>query len=121
VLAATAACLVLGPASPAWAGDRDARASDRDARGGGWTHARAEFSSIAGRPDRLQHASLAFAIGLGAGIITRREGAALGVGLGLGVVKEVLDRNGTGFDPGDLAADAVGVGLATLVVTALER
>jgi VanZ family protein len=73
------------------------------------------------RPDRLQHASLALTVGLGAGLATRRPGAACGTALGLGVVKELRDlRAGGRFDLADLLADTVGAALATIVTRALD-
>lgn len=72
-------------------------------------------------PDRLQHASLSFAIGLGAGLATDSPAAGAGIALGLGLAKELLDRRGPGFDRGDLLADALGAALAALATAALNR
>ena len=73
------------------------------------------------RPDRLEHASLAFTTGLATGVLTREPSAAVGGALVLGLGKELWDRRRSGFDPGDLAADAVGAVVAGLVTRALER
>jgi hypothetical protein len=111
-----AACAVLWLASLTGVASAQSAGSQ-----GGLEHARRGFASVRVRPDRLQHASLSFSVGLGAGLASRSAGTGFGVGLGLGVGKEVLDRNGTGFDAGDLLADAVGASLALLAVRALER
>ncbi len=71
------------------------------------------------RPDRLEHASLSFTLGLGAGLVSRRPGAATAA-LGVGLLKEVRDRRHGGVDPVDLLADALGTGLAVLAARALE-
>jgi hypothetical protein len=73
------------------------------------------------RPDRLEHASLAFSIGLGVGLLTREPAVAGGGALALGLAKEIRDRPHGGFDPLDLAADFVGAALAALTTRALER
>jgi hypothetical protein len=68
--------------------------------------------------DRLQHASLAFGAGLGLGLVTREP---LAAGLGAmvaGFLKEALDPR---VDAGDLAADALGAGLAAWATAALRR
>lgn len=70
------------------------------------------------RADRLQHASLAFAIGAGVGATTGRAEIGAGSALVLGVAKECLDDH---FDRGDLVADTVGAALAALLVAALTR
>jgi hypothetical protein len=70
------------------------------------------------RPDRLQHASLSFAIASGVGVVTRRPGIGAGTAIVLGFGKELLDDH---VDGGDLTADAVGAALAALVVAALTR
>ena len=64
------------------------------------------------RPDRIEHASLAFTIGLATGLATRKPAAAFGVPAALGLGKEVADRSGTGFDLVDLAADLLGAAAA---------
>lgn len=70
------------------------------------------------RPDRIEHASLAFTIGLGTGLATRKPAAAILVPATLGFGKEIADRRGTGFDIVDLAADLLGAaaaGVLTLI------
>jgi hypothetical protein len=67
------------------------------------------------RPDRLQHASLSWTLGLAIGIATRRPAAVLGGVAAVGLAKEVADRKGTGFDPVDLAAGLIGGTAAALV------
>lgn len=64
------------------------------------------------RPDRLEHASLAFTIGLGAGLATRKPAVAFTVPAVLGLGKEIADARSTGFDLFDLAADLIGAGAA---------
>ena len=64
------------------------------------------------RPDRLQHASLAMTLGFAAGLVTRSTRVAGWSSLSLGLVKELLDINGSGFDPVDLSADAAGAAVA---------
>jgi hypothetical protein len=74
------------------------------------------------RSDRLQHLSLAFASGLALGIATEEPLAAAAGALGLGLLKELLDaRQGGGADALDLAADALGAGLALLATAGLAR
>jgi hypothetical protein len=73
------------------------------------------------RADRLQHASLAFTLGLGAGIAGREPAGAFAAAAGLGLVKELVDRRADRFDWGDLAADFAGAGLAALATRSLER
>jgi hypothetical protein len=70
------------------------------------------------RPDRLEHASLSFALSAGVGAVTRRPGVGAGTALVLGFGKELLDDH---VDGGDLAADAVGAALAALLVAAITR
>ncbi len=72
-------------------------------------------------PDRLQHASLAFSLGLAAGVATRSPGAAAGSAIALGLAKELADRRHVGFDAGDLIADALGAAAAALAVSGLSR
>ncbi len=72
-------------------------------------------------PDRLQHASLAFAIGLGVWIASDDPAIGPGAAVGLGVIKELLDRPSSGFDRGDLIADLLGAGLAGLTAWRLAR
>ena len=73
------------------------------------------------RPDRLQHASLSFAIGLGAGLASDSPAAGAGIALSLGLAKEISDRRDSGFGGGDLLADAIGAALAALAVRTLRR
>lgn len=113
-----AACVVVWLAS--LAGLASAQSAGPVGPEGGLEHARSGFASVVLRPDRLRHASLSFSVGLGAGLASRSATAAFGVGMGLGVGKEMLDRKGTGFDTGDLLADAVGAGLAFLAIRALD-
>lgn len=108
-LAAALAALLLAAPHPA----RSATAAD-SARVRAW-------QTGALRPDRLRHVSLSFAAGMGVGIATDSPGTAAGVSLALGVAKELADRRGTGFDPGDLAADALGAVLAAWATAALRR
>lgn len=73
------------------------------------------------RPDRLQHAGLAFTLGLGAGLATRRPAVAAAGACGLGLLKEVRDARRGGFDAVDLAADVVGAALSALATHAATR
>ena len=70
--------------------------------------------------DRLQHASVSLTSGLAIGVLSREPAAAFGGAMILGLAKEVWDLPRTGFDPGDLAADAVGALLAGLATRAIE-
>ena len=70
-------------------------------------------------PDKLQHVSLAFTGGLAIGVVAQEPAAAAGGALLLGVAKELWDRRRTRFDPGDLAANAVGAGLAAIATHAV--
>lgn len=73
------------------------------------------------RADRLQHASLAFTIGLGAGVAGREPAGAFAAAAGLGVVKELADARSGRFDWTDLAADLAGAALAALATRSLAR
>jgi len=73
------------------------------------------------RPDRLQHASLSFSLGLALGIPTREPAAAAGGALALALAKETADRRRGAFDRGDLLAGAAGALLAALATAALRR
>jgi len=73
------------------------------------------------RSDRLEHASLAFTLGLGLGLLSRRPATAAAGALGIGFAKEVRDRRHGGFDPVDLAADALGAGAAAFATRSLTR
>lgn len=70
------------------------------------------------RPDRLSHASMALAIGVGAGLAIRDPATGAAVVLPLALAKELMDDR---FDRGDLAAGITGAGLAWLIVAALTR
>ena len=70
------------------------------------------------RADRLTHTSLALGIGVGVGMLRRSPAAGAGAAIGIGLAKELTDDR---FDRGDLAADAIGAGLAALIVAALTR
>jgi hypothetical protein len=69
------------------------------------------------RGDRMEHASLSFALTSALIIVTRNRAASAATALAFGVGKELWDQRTSRFDPVDLTADAVGVGLATLLVT----
>jgi hypothetical protein len=69
------------------------------------------------RPDRLEHGALAFTLGLGTGLATKKPAAAFLVPAVLGLGKEIADRHGTGFDLVDLAADLLGAGAASAVTS----
>jgi len=69
------------------------------------------------RGDRIEHASLSFALTSALIIVTRSRAAGAATALAFGVGKELWDQRTSRFDPVDLTADAVGVGLATLLVT----
>ena len=69
------------------------------------------------RGDRMEHASLSFALTSALIIVTRNHAASAATALAFGVGKELWDQRTSRFDPVDLTADAVGVGLATLLVT----
>ena len=69
------------------------------------------------RPDRLQHAGLSFTLGAALTIAFQDRVAAAGLTLALGAGKEWWDsRRGRGADAMDLAADALGLGLALVAV-----
>jgi len=72
-------------------------------------------------PDKLQHASLAFGIGLGLGIATREPAVAAVGAVTLALAKELADRRRGRFDRGDLLAGILGAGCAALAVAALDR
>jgi hypothetical protein len=69
------------------------------------------------RGDRLEHASLSFAVTAAFTIVYRDRAAAAGTAFAFGLGKELWDGRQGHFDPVDLAADAVGIGLASLLVT----
>jgi hypothetical protein len=71
-------------------------------------------------PDKLQHFSLAFSLGLAFGIMSGEPAAAGGAAV-LAVGKEFADARRTRFDGVDLAAGLVGAGCAALLIAFLER
>ena len=75
------------------------------------------------RADRLRHLSLAFALGLGAGLVSDSPAVAGAVPAGFGLLKEIDDgrRGPPGFDRWDLLADLIGAGLAAWAISALDR
>jgi hypothetical protein len=72
------------------------------------------------RPDRMQHASLAFCFGLGLGVASGEPAAAAGGAAVLALAKELSDSRTGRFDRGDLIAGLVGAACAAVVVAALE-
>jgi hypothetical protein len=76
-----------------------------------------EWQTGALAPDKLQHFSLAFSLGLAFGIMSGEPAAAGGAGA-LALAKEFAD---TRFDGGDLAAGLIGAGCAVLLIAYLER
>lgn len=97
-------CLWIG-AAPAQAAAPDTAARVIPAETRAW-------QTGALRADRLEHASLAWTLGLGAGIASRDARVAAGTPAVLGLIKECLDRRRTGFDPIDLLADGLGAAAA---------
>lgn len=73
------------------------------------------------RPDRFQHAGLAFSVGLGAGLASRRPAVAVASACGLGLLKEFRDARHGRFDALDLAADFAGAALSALATRAATR
>lgn len=73
------------------------------------------------RSDRVQHAGLALALGLGAGIASGEPAAAAIVPGVLGLGKEIADARRGHFDTVDLAADLVGAALAAVLTAQLVR
>ena len=71
-------------------------------------------------PDKLQHFSLAFSLGLAFGIMTGEPAASSGAAA-LAVAKEVADSRNGSFGKGDLLAGLLGAGCAFVLVGALER
>ena len=75
-------------------------------------------------PDKVKHAVVAFAI-QGGGYAAMRVAAGHDVSLmaatigsaGISLLKERYDRGSTGFSMRDLAWDAVGIALASLIVS----
>ena len=70
--------------------------------------------------DRFQHATLAFATGTAAGLISEEPMVALATGLALGAIKEIWDASHSGAELGDLIADALGALGAAWFVSALD-
>jgi hypothetical protein len=64
------------------------------------------------RADRLQHASLAWTLGLGVGLASREPAAAIAAPAALGLAKEIADSRESGFDTLDLLADLIGAAAA---------
>jgi hypothetical protein len=71
-------------------------------------------------PDKLQHFSLAFSLGLAFGVMSGEPTAAGGAAV-LAAGKEFADARRTRFDGVDLAAGLIGAGCAALLVAFLER
>ena len=71
-------------------------------------------------PDKLQHFSLAFSLGLAFGIMTGEPAAASGAAA-LAVAKEVADSRHGSFGKGDLLAGLLGAGCAFFLIATLER
>jgi len=69
------------------------------------------------RPDRMEHASLSFALTSALIIVTRNRPASAATAFAFGIGKELWDQRTGSFDPVDLTADAVGVALASVLVT----
>ncbi len=68
------------------------------------------------RPDRLEHAGLSFTLAAALTVAFRDRASAAGVTLAMGVAKEYWDSHHEGAEAMDLAADAVGVGVAMISV-----
>lgn len=114
LLAVVFAC-VLAPVAVAAPADSSAAAP-------GWPNPRVRsWQTGAVRPDRLQHASLSFALAAAATAVGGREGAAFAGTLLLGVGKEAWDARGSRFDTGDLAADLAGAAFGTWAGAAIRR
>jgi hypothetical protein len=73
------------------------------------------------RSDRLEHASFAFTLGLGVGLLSRQPAGAAASALAFGLAKEARDRRHGGFDRVDLAADLIGATLAAVATRAAGR
>ena len=73
------------------------------------------------RSDRLEHASFAFTLGLGVGLLSRQPASAAASAFALGLAKETRDRSHGGFDCVDLAADVIGATLAAVATRAAGR
>ena len=68
------------------------------------------------RPDRMEHASLSFALASAFTVALRDRAGSAALTLALGAGKELWDSRHGGADLADLAADAVGIGLSLLVI-----
>lgn len=66
------------------------------------------------RGDRLQHASLSFALGAAWTLAFRDAAAGAGTALALGALKELWDARRGGADGVDLVADALGATLGAI-------
>lgn len=73
------------------------------------------------RPDRLEHASFAFTLGLGVGLLSRQPASGAAGAFALGLAKELRDRHHGGFDPVDLSADAIGAISSAVAAHTLTR
>ena len=71
------------------------------------------------RPDRLQHFSLGFSLGLALGIMADEPAAAGGV-CALALAKEIADSRNGRFDTLDLITGIAGAALAALTLSALD-
>lgn len=73
------------------------------------------------RPDRIEHASLAWTLGLALGAVTREPAVPLVAGITLGTAKEAADRRSSGFDLVDLGAGCIGAAAAAALTTLWRR
>ena len=101
--------LLIGSPAPGASREPPLAAAPTIARG--WRHE-------AFREDRIAHASLALGLGVGIGMLSREPAVGAGTVIALSLAKELSDHD---FDRGDLAAGAVGAGIAVLIVAALTR
>src|SRR5262249_15634611 len=118
---AVAAALALPPILPAGLAPKPCAAQEADSLGvrpGFWLDPAQEGAWL--RSDHLQHTSLSFTIGLGAGLATG-EPAVAASALALGIAKEVFDSRRAGASKRDLVADLVGTALAVAAVAAFTR
>jgi hypothetical protein len=106
-LCTAGAARAQGAADSAHAAPIDLRATQ------GWQH-----GPLA--PDKLQHFSLAFSLGLAFGVMTGEPAAAGGAAV-LALGKEFADRRHGRFDGMDLTAGLIGAGCAALLIAYLER
>lgn len=68
------------------------------------------------RPDRMEHASLSFALASAFTMAMRDRAGSAALTFALGAGKEFWDSRHGGADAVDLAADAIGLGLSLLVI-----